>query len=57
MKKRFIVAKLIANIFINIILYREKKYDKVMSKAIVIIFKLISDQHQPIIEGKTHQEV
>ncbi len=37
-------------------LHVEEKYDKVMSKAVGIISKLVSDLHQLIIEGKTPQE-
>ncbi len=37
-------------------LHGEEKYDKVVSKAAGIISKLVLDQHQPIIEGKTPQE-
>lgn len=40
----------------NIILYDKEKPDKIMSKAISIIFKLVSDQYQLIIEGKTLQK-
>lgn len=34
----------------------EEKHHKAMNKAAGIISKLISDQHQPIIAGKTPQE-
>ena len=35
----------------------KEKYHLAMSKAVGIISKLVSDQHQPIIEGKSPQEV
>ncbi len=44
------------NILINTMLYMEEKHDKAMSKAASIISKLILDQHQPIIKGKTPQK-
>ncbi len=37
-------------------LHGEEKHDKTISKAAGIISKLVSDQHQPIFEGKTPQE-
>lgn len=37
-------------------LHKKEKYDKAMSKVVGIISKLISDQYQCIIEGKTLQE-
>lgn len=55
-EKKFIAAQLTPNIFINTMLHGEKKHDKTMSKAAGIIFKLVSDQHQPIIERKTLKE-
>lgn len=35
----------------------EEKYDLAMSKAAGILSKLVSNQHQPIIKGKTLEEV
>lgn len=35
----------------------EKQYDLAMSKAASILSKLVSDQHRPIIESKTPEEV
>lgn len=37
-------------------LHGKEKHDKTMSKAVGIISKLVSDQYQLIIEGKTPQE-
>ncbi len=55
-EKGFTAAQLMPYILINTMLHEEKKYDKAMSKAAGIISKLVSDQHQPIIKGKTPQE-
>lgn len=54
--KGFTAAQLTPNILINTMVHSEEKYDKAMSKASGIIAKLVADQHQPIIEGKTPQE-
>ncbi len=37
-------------------IHNEEKYDLAMSKAAGTISKLVSDQHQPIIKGKSFQE-
>lgn len=44
------------NILTNIILYGKEKYNKIMSKTASIISKLVSNQYQPIIKGKTPQK-
>ena len=38
-------------------MYNEEKYDLAMSKAAGILSKIVLDQHQPIIKGKSLQEV
>lgn len=48
-KKGFIVIYHTPSILKNPILYREKRYNKAMSKAIGIISKFVSDQHQLVI--------
>ena len=55
-EKRFTNAQLKPNILINALMHDEEKYDLAMSKSAGILSKLISDQHQPIIEGKTPEE-
>ena len=55
-KKGFTAAQLSPNILITTMLHNEEKHDKGMSKAAGIISRLVADQHQPIIEGKTPQE-
>lgn len=42
-KNSFTIAQLIPNIFINKILYDKEKYNKVMSKMVGIISKLVSN--------------
>lgn len=37
-------------------MHNDENYNMAMSKAAGIISKLVSDQHQPIIEGKSPQE-
>ena len=37
-------------------MHEKEEYDLAMSKAAGIISKLVADQHQPIIEGKSPQE-
>ena len=37
-------------------MHNEKKYDLAMSKSLGILSKLVADQHQLIIEGKTPEE-
>lgn len=54
--KGFTNAQLKPNILINAMMHDEEKYDLAMSKAAGIISKLVSDQHQPTIEGKSPQE-
>lgn len=49
-------TQLTLNILINTMLRREERHDKAMSKAAGIISKLVSNQHQPIIEGNTPEE-
>ncbi len=55
-KKELTNAQLKPNILINAMIHDEKKYDLARSKAAGIISKLVADQHQPIIEGKSSQE-
>lgn len=55
-KKGFTAVQLSPNILITTMLHHAEKYDKRMSKAAGIISRLVADQHQPIIEGKTPQE-
>lgn len=50
------VAQFMPNIFINIILHGKEKYNKAISKVVAIISKLVLDQYQPIIKGKTLHE-
>lgn len=45
------------NIFIKAILYKKQKYNKLMSKVVDIISKVISNQYQYIIKDKTSQNV
>lgn len=37
----------------NTILHNEEKHNKTINKVAGIIFQLVSDQQQPIFEGKT----
>ncbi len=37
-------------------MHDEEKYDLAMSKSVGILSKLVADQHQPIIKGKTPEE-
>lgn len=55
-EKEFTNTQLKPNILINALMHDEEKYDLAMSKSVGILSKLISDQHQPIIEGKTPEE-
>ncbi len=55
-KKGFSNAQLNPDILINVMMHDEEKYNLAMSKAAGIISKLVADQHQPIIEGKSPQE-
>lgn len=57
MEKRFISAQLISQILINSMIQDEEKYNLAMSKATDILSKLVSNQHQSIIKGKTLEEV
>ncbi len=57
MEKGFTEAQLTSQILIHTMIRDEEKYDLVMSKATGILSKIVSDQHQPIIEGKTPEEV
>lgn len=57
MEKRFSSAQLISQTLINSIMQDDKKYDLAISKAVGIFFKLVSDQHQPIIKGKIPEKV
>ena len=54
--KGFTYAQLKPNILINAIMHDEEKYNRAMSQSAGIISKLASNQHQPIIEGKSPQE-
>lgn len=56
-EKGFTNAQLKPNILLNALMHDEEKYDIAMSKSAGILSKLVSDQHQPIIEGKTPEEV
>lgn len=56
-KKRFKAAQLMPNILINTMLHGDEKHDKAMSKTTSTISKLVSNQHQLIIDGKTLQEI
>lgn len=56
-EKGFTNAQLKPNILLNALMHDEEKYDLAMSKSAGILSKLVSDQHQPIIEGKTPEEV
>ena len=56
LKKAFLNAQLKPQIIINILMYDEEKYDLAMSKAVGILSKIVSNQHQPIIESKSLQE-
>lgn len=55
-EKGFTNAQLKPQILINALMHDEEKYDLAMSKSAGILSKLVSDQHQPIIEGKTPEE-
>lgn len=55
-EKEFTNAQLTAQILINTLMHDKEKYDLAMSKSAGIFSKLVSDQHQPIIEGKTPEE-
>lgn len=56
LEKGFLNAQLKPQIIINALMHDEEKYDLAMSKASGILSKIVSDQHQPIIEGKSPQE-
>ena len=56
LEKGFLNAQLKPQIIINALMHDEEKYDLAMSKAAGILSKIVSDQHQPIIEGKSPQE-
>lgn len=56
-EKGFTDAQLKPNILLNALMHDEEKYDLAMSKSAGILSKLVSDQHQSIIEGKTPEEV
>ncbi len=43
-------------ILIQSLIHDEENYDLAMSKSISILSKLVADQHQLIIEGKTPEE-
>ncbi len=53
----FTEAKLTPQILINTMIRHEKKYDLTMSKAVGILSKIVSDQHQSIIKGKIPKDV
>lgn len=55
-EKGFTNAQLKPQILINARMHDEEKYDLAISKSAGILSKLVSDQHQPIIEGKTPEE-
>ena len=55
-EKGFTNRQLKPNILINTMMHDEKKYDLAMNTAAGMISKLVADQHQPIIEGKSLQE-
>lgn len=57
MKKGFTSVQLTSQILINSMMQDEEKYNLVISKAAGILSKLVSNQHQPIIESKTPEEV
>ncbi len=54
--KGFTNKELRSQILIQSLMHDEEKYDLVMSKSVGILSKLVADQHQPIIEGKTPEE-
>ena len=54
--KGFTNAQLKVQIIIYALMHDKEKYDLAMSKAAKILSKIVSDQHQPIIEGKSPQE-
>ncbi len=56
MKKGFTEAQLIPQILINTMIWDKEKYALAMSKAAGILSKIISNQHQLIIKGKTLEE-
>ena len=55
-REGFTNAQLKPQMIISALMHDEEKYDLAMSKAAGILSKIVSDQHQPIIEGKSPQE-
>ena len=56
LEKIFLNLQLKPQIIINALMNDKKKYDLAISKAAGILLKIIFDQHQSIIEGKSPQE-
>lgn len=54
--KGFINTQLKSQIIINALMHDEEKYNLAMSKAVEILSKIVSDQHQSIIKGKSPQK-
>ncbi len=57
MEKEFTETQLNSQILINTMIRDKEKYDLAMSKATGILSKIVSNQHQQIIEDKTPEEV